>query len=104
MRRFLPLALAALLVLTLLPGLAAVDATDERERQEASHASISARRVRGKTVRGESWEGTRFKGRRAPCESGNIAEIAARSTPPRRHLTSANLWTNECPGTVRRTK
>ena len=34
MRRFLPLALAALLVLTLLPGLAAVDATDEREARD----------------------------------------------------------------------
>jgi 4-amino-4-deoxy-L-arabinose transferase-like glycosyltransferase len=34
MRRYLPLALAALLVLTLLPGLAAVDATDEREARD----------------------------------------------------------------------
>ena len=34
MRRLLPLALAALLVLTLLPGLAAVDATDEREARD----------------------------------------------------------------------
>ena len=34
MRRFPPLALVALLVLTLLPGLAAVDATDEREARD----------------------------------------------------------------------
>lgn len=35
MRRWLPLALAALLGLTLLPGLAAVDAIDEREARDA---------------------------------------------------------------------
>ncbi|MFI4946476.1 MAG: hypothetical protein ACHP85_24575, partial [Burkholderiales bacterium] len=35
MRRLLPIALAALLGLTLLPGLAAVDALDEREARDA---------------------------------------------------------------------
>ena len=34
MRRWLPLAMAALLALTLLPGLAAVDALDEREARD----------------------------------------------------------------------
>ena len=47
MRRLLPLALAALLVLTLLPGLAAVEAIDEREARDLVTAfeSMSHREV-----------------------------------------------------------